>query len=181
MSAARTVLSASVLLAQTLWPIAVRAEGPVPDLARGASLYSANCGRCHNARGPGEYSDLLWPVVVTHMRVIAMLPGDQAREIQAFLLATNNPPPRELPKPAPTGLSGAQLLQNYGCRGCHRIDGQGGAIGPSLEDLFERRDEDWVRAQIQTPRAHNPKTMMPSLGVTDAEVNAIVDALRAAD
>lgn len=152
-----------------------------PDFARGASLYSANCGRCHNARGPGEYSDGTWPMIVTHMRVIAGLPGDQAREIEAFLRATNNPPVRVAArKPSSTtALSGDQLLQQYGCRGCHLIEGNGGTIGPSLDGLFERREEDWVRIQIQRPKQHNPKTIMPEFGLTDAEVTRIISALEA--
>ncbi len=152
----------------------------IPTFARGASLYSANCGRCHNARGPGEYSDGTWPLVVTHMRVVAGLPGDQAREIEAFLRASNNPPVRVAARKAPIEklkLSGEQLLKQYGCRGCHKIAGDGGTIGPSLEGVFERRDEAWVRTQIKQPRANNPKTVMPDMGLTDAEVSRIMSVL----
>ena len=112
------------------------------------------------------------------MRVIGGLPGDQARAIEAFLLASNNPPTRAMPTRIPPAQSGIELIQRYGCRGCHRIGGDGGTIGPSLEELFQRRDEDWVRDQIQRPRAHNPKTVMPELGISDAEAGAIVEALR---
>ena len=178
MGAIRVVLIAGLLFAGALWAIPGVAEDGVPDLSRGASLYSANCGRCHNARGPGEYSDQHWPLIITHMRVIAGLPGDQAREIEAFLLASNNPPPRAVSRPVSTRMSGEELLQYYGCRGCHQIGGEGGAIGPSLDNLFERRDEAWVRTQIQRPRAHNPRTVMPNLGPSNAEVGAILEALR---
>lgn len=152
--------------------------------ARGARLYSANCGRCHNPRGPSEYSDREWPIVVTHMRVIAGLPGDQARAIQAFLQASNNPPrPRapETPKlrAAPVA-SGEDLITQFGCRGCHEIGGQGGAVGPSLDGVFERRNEEWLRTQIQRPREHNPKTVMPQPDLGDQQVTAIIEALRRA-
>jgi cytochrome c2 len=109
------------------------------------------------------------------MRVIAGLPGDQAREIEAFLRASNNPPVREVARRAPSRkLSGDQLLQQYGCRGCHKIAGDGGTIGPSLDGLFERRDEAWVRTQIKQPRTNNSKTIMPELGLGDDEVTAII-------
>ncbi len=162
------------------------AEKAPPDLARGARLYSDNCGRCHNARGPAEYSDAHWPLIVTHMRVIAGLPGEQARTIEAFLRASNNPPPppRRLGRLAAVvpaaGLSGSELIERYGCRGCHVIGDAGGSIGPSLRGLFERRQADWIRVQIQTPREHNAKTLMPLYGLSDAETSAILEALRAA-
>jgi len=113
------------------------------------------------------------------MRVIAGLPGDQAREIEAFLRASNNPPLRVAARRTPSKkLSGEQLLQQYGCRGCHQIEGVGGTIGPSLDKLFERRDEAWVRTQILRPRSHNPKTVMPELRLSDDEVTAIILELR---
>lgn len=53
----------------------------------------------------------------------------------------------------------------------------GGTVGPSLDDLFQRRDVDWVRVQIGDPRAHNPNTVMPDFDF-ETEVDAIVEALR---
>ena len=46
-----------------------------------------------------------------------------------------------------------------------RIGTQGGTIGPSLNDVFERRTEAWLRNQIQRPREHNPKSAMPDFGL----------------
>ena len=124
------------------------------------------------------------------MRVIAGLPGDQARAIQHFLLVSNNPPPRAVAAAVRPTLPGAERIQRGGCRGCHGIGGSGGTIGPNLADLFERRSEDWIRKQIQNPRQHDPKTVMPELGLNDAEVTAMSwvcagwrrsDAARAAD
>jgi len=173
-----TILCVGLLMVVPFAALATEPVEEIPNFARGASLYSANCGRCHNARGPGEYSDGSWPIIVTHMRVIAGLPGDQAREIEAFLRASNNPPKRVVARKVPPAtLSGEQLLQQYGCRGCHIIEGVGGTIGPSLDGLFERRNEAWVHAQIQRPKENNPKTLMPEFGLTDAEVSLIISVL----
>lgn len=166
------------VFAAALLTIPISASDEPQDYARGASLYSGNCGRCHNARGPGEYSDRDWPLIITHMRVIAGLPGDQARAVEAFLRASNNPPMRTAVARAPSGLSGEELIQSLGCRGCHEIAGQGGSIGPSLKGIFDRRDEDWVRDQIQRPRTNNPRTVMPEFGINDADARAIAEALR---
>ena len=71
------------------------------------------------------------------------------------------------------------LLTGYS-RGCHRIDGAGGSIGPDLAGIFERRPLDWIRVQIQTPKEHNSKTLMPIFGLSDSDVTAIIEALRQA-
>ncbi len=116
------------------------------------------------------------------MRVTSGLPGDKARDIEAFLQVSNNPARPVLPPvtAGPPRESGAELLDRYACHGCHVINGQGGTAGPALDYLFERRDEKWIHDQIQRPRSHNPATVMPDLGLTDAQVNAIIDALRQA-
>ena len=172
------ILMTGFVFSGSLFAIPALAEGEPQNYARGASLYSSNCDRCHNARGPGEYSDRAWPLIITHMRVIAGLPGDQARAIEAFLRASNNPPARVAKAHAPTQQSGEELIQRFGCRGCHEISGQGGTIGPSLAGVFDRHEEDWVRDQIVRPRTHNPRTVMPQLGIGDVDARAIVEALR---
>ena len=66
------------------------ATAPDPmQIARGASAWAGNCGRCHNLRDPKEFSDKNWDVIVNHMRAIAPLPGEVARDVKAFLKATN--------------------------------------------------------------------------------------------
>ncbi len=77
-------------------------------------------------------------------------------------------------------LSDTQIVNQYGCSGCHKIGGKGGVIAPDLEGVFERRDEAWIWTQIQHPRKHNPQTLMPDFGFTDDQVAAIVEVLRAA-
>ncbi len=83
------------------------------------------------------------------------------------------------PEPrAPTALSGPQLIDQYGCRGCHVVGGTGGMIGPDLDTLFERREEAWIRAQIADPRRYKPDTVMPGFGLTGEQIDAIIEVLR---
>ena len=65
-----------------------RASDPM-QFARGAKAWAENCGRCHNLRAPEELTDEDWDVTVTHMRVRGNLPGALARDIAAFLKASN--------------------------------------------------------------------------------------------
>lgn len=161
-----------------------------PDAARGARLYSANCGRCHNYRSPMEHGDREWSIVMAHMRVVAGLPGDQARDIEHFLRSGNNPvrpslPPVGAPPPAErkeapqvTPEEARALIRQNGCIGCHVLNGVGGTAGPNLDTVFQRKDERWVRTQIRNPRANNPESVMPLFPFSEAQVDAIVELLR---
>lgn len=59
------------------------------QFARGAKAWAKNCARCHNMRSAQDNSDEEWHVDVIHMRVRANIPGDVARDIRAFLQASN--------------------------------------------------------------------------------------------
>ena len=148
------------------------------DVGRGAKFYSDNCARCHNARPGKEHRPRDWSIIIVHMRVVAGLPGAQARDIEAFLRASSTPPRPIGLEPSATVLSGAQLIEAYGCRGCHLIGGTGGTIGPSLDTVFERRDEAWVLKQIENPRANKPDTVMPPFGLSPEQIASIVEFLR---
>ena len=178
----RIIIAVAVMLALTASSVAMSEPGDRSngDPIRGAKFYSDNCGRCHNPRGPTEHRDRDWSMVITHMRITAGLPGQQARDIYAFMAASNNPPPLIVEKAGvvPAALSGTQMVEQFGCRGCHKIGGKGGVIAPDLQGVLERRDEGWIATQIQHPRQHNPQTVMPDLGLTDDQVAAIVEMLR---
>ena len=55
----------------------------------GVQLWSENCTRCHNAPGPGEFSNENWDIVATHMQVRANITGNDAKKILDFLKGTN--------------------------------------------------------------------------------------------
>lgn len=64
-------------------------QRPAGDPGRGAKFWADNCARCHNMRDPREFRDDQWHVIVSHMRVRAGLTGQDARDIRAFLQASN--------------------------------------------------------------------------------------------
>jgi hypothetical protein len=51
----------------------------------GQELYAINCNRCHSERYPTEWTAAHWKTIMTHMRVRANLPADQAKEILKYL------------------------------------------------------------------------------------------------
>jgi len=75
---------------------------------------------------------------------------------------------------------GKELIVGYGCGGCHTIsgvDGADGRVGPELDDIARRR---YIAGQLENtpenlahwimdPKAVDPNTVMPDLGVTRPE------------
>jgi cytochrome c len=102
---------------------------------------------------------------------------------------------RDEPRPVAEGDAerGRALIQSYGCGSCHTIPGVLGAralVGPPLWAIADRgyiggvlpnTQSDMVR-WIRNPRAINPRTVMPNLGVTESDardIAAYLSTLRA--
>jgi mono/diheme cytochrome c family protein len=74
----------------------------------------------------------------------------------------------------PAGRAERMLESRLACLGCHVIDGRGGRIGPSLDDLAQRVDAGHVRAMITDPAATIPGTIMPRQRVPDRDLGRLV-------
>jgi len=83
-------LASVVLLAGALVVPAHGNDGAT-DVTTGAKAWVDNCSRCHNMRDPQEFQDNYWRVIISHMRVRAGLTGKEARNILAFIQASNVP------------------------------------------------------------------------------------------
>ncbi len=83
------------------------------------------------------------------------------------------------PQTLTTGKHGSQLLNSLGCIVCHRVNGQGGAIGPELTGTaLKGKSRQWLITQIRNPKAHFPNSIMPAFSsLTDQQVNDVVDFL----
>ena len=98
--------------------------------------------------------------------------------ILVLLAACGRPPERE-PLTGGNARHGESLIQQYGCGSCHRIAGVPGAngnIGPPLEKLAHRvyvagrlanTPENLIK-WIRDPRAVDPSTVMPAVGLDEA-------------
>lgn len=98
------------------------------------------------------------------------------------------------PSPAPSAEEvGRQLFLEKGCVGCHRINGEGGDIGPSLFGITSHtvelttgetitRDHEYLEESILNPDAKVVKGyqpgIMPKGGLTHEEIHQIEDFLR---
>lgn len=156
-------------------------ENPTPS---GAELYSYTCNRCHGFRSPVEFTDARWATIVTHMRVVGGIPGDEARAILQYLRANNNPRPLTkaaivpLPFPGDPVASGQTLALQKGCIGCHIIEGVGGVMGPALDGVSGRRDDSFILTQLRDSKLNKPDSLMPNLGLSEREIGAILAYLK---
>ena len=79
---------------------------------------------------------------------------------------------------------GAAIIRQRGCGACHVIDGIAGAhgqVGPSLEDFAARpyiagsltNTPDEAVRWIMDPQVIEPNTVMPDLGLSEAEARDV--------
>lgn|GEM_PF-627590 len=168
----------------------------------GAELWGQNCGRCHNYRGPKEFSDYTWETLIPHMRVIANLPGDQARAILKFLQEGNNPPlepgngalssTKAGEAVAKGGLSKGDAARgkdvySVNCVSCHGISGKGNgpaaaSLSPKPRDLTDAQyvdtlsDEHLYKSISEGGASVGKSPMMPAWG-TMLKQKEIIDLI----
>jgi cytochrome c2 len=99
------------------------------------------------------------------------------------LVACAARPEAAAPTPPPTftpAESGKALFLNRGCAGCHiHADAatlQPMEIGPTLTNY--RGDEAFLREWLRNPAAVRPGTLMPTLGLSEDEIDALIAFLR---
>lgn len=63
------------------------------------------------------------------------------------------------------------------CRACHSVGGQGGLIGPALDDVKNRKTREEMTEWIRNPQRLKPGTAMPQLPLTEIQLTEIVDFL----
>ncbi|MBI4519054.1 MAG: c-type cytochrome [Deltaproteobacteria bacterium] len=68
---------------------------------------------------------------------------------------------------------GKRLFEDLGCRGCHRLGGEGNSIGPELDRVGRRRTPNWLLQHFRDPAKSTPGSLMPPLRVTDEEVEQL--------
>jgi cytochrome c1 len=98
---------------------------------------------------------------------LALMGCNEGKATRPYIVATGGNPEH-----------GKQLIQSYGCGACHMVPGIHGArglVGPPLFYLGQRtmiagelpNSPGNLARWIQHPRAVEPKTAMPDLGLTE--------------
>jgi mono/diheme cytochrome c family protein len=75
---------------------------------------------------------------------------------------------------APELARGQQVFESSGCRGCHKLGGSGGNLGPELDKVGARRSPEWLKKHFLKPSAVTAGSAMPPQKFSDADLEAIV-------
>ena len=88
------------------------------------------------------------------------------------------------PKPAtPESERGRAIFERLNCASCHAVSGQGGKMGPPLDGIGGRRNEEFLTAHLTNPEEHakkfpelhgNEPNRMPHPHATAEEVRLLV-------
>ena len=156
-------VAGSVTAAQDL-PAANPYEGDAVAIRTGMGLYRWNCADCHGVdgsgvRGPdltgvwasGRTDEGLFRTIQNGIPGTEMVPVRRAREdeiwkILAYLrtLATSTLPV------APTGdVASGETIFNQNCSGCHRVNADGGRVGPDLSRIGSARSRATLVSRIR--------------------------------
>ncbi len=71
----------------------------------------------------------------------------------------------------PAVASGKNLYAQFMCTGCHRIHGEGGAVGPDLSYVGDHRDRDWLIKHFRDPQSTSPGSIMPKFPLDEQALN----------
>lgn len=63
------------------------------------------------------------------------------------------------------------------CVACHALDGQGGQVGPALDGIGSRRDENYLKKWLHNPTDIKPDAKMAKLPLADADIELLVSFL----
>jgi mono/diheme cytochrome c family protein len=69
------------------------------------------------------------------------------------------------------------LRQSLPCLGCHRLNGEGGLIGPDLTTVATRRDAVYIAAMVTDPQRTLPGTPMPRTAMSEATRALVISYL----
>jgi ubiquinol-cytochrome c reductase cytochrome b subunit len=121
----------------------------------------------------------------TSMTAFTNLSKAQLDDIVSYLMSLAGGGSAEAPdgsekKPSAGEVrKGEQVFQAEGCSGCHKVNGQGGSVGPELSgSTLSGRDRKWLVDQVTDPRSHDPNSIMPSFtGLGEQQLSNLVSYL----
>jgi putative heme-binding domain-containing protein len=142
------------------------------DIQQGAALFQTHCSYCHGASGEGgRGADLTAGIYRRGGRDLELyasirlgIPGTEMGPVRAtdeevwkLVAFVKRIGSQGLLEKAPGDPGAGQAVyQKSGCGNCHRIDRDGGALGPELTDIGRRRGLTFLAESLTKPEADIP-------------------------
>jgi mono/diheme cytochrome c family protein len=68
---------------------------------------------------------------------------------------------------------GAEMFDEYGCIGCHKVKGKGGILGPNLSRAGFMLQPQFIYRWVTNPQSFKPETRMPNLDLPEEDALAV--------
>jgi nitric oxide reductase subunit C len=105
---------------------------------------------------------------------------DQINDLTEFLkwigtMDLNGFPPKpDLAQNQAVAVSSKPKIYDQVCAACHSLNGVGGVVGPALDNVGNKYDQQYLTTWLRDPASVKPGTTMPKLTLSDSEVNELV-------
>jgi putative heme-binding domain-containing protein len=142
------------------------------DVQQGSALFQVHCTYCHGAGGEGGRGADLTAGIYRHggkdpelyTTIRHGIPGTEMAPVRVsdeevwklvgFVKRLGSQGMRE--KATGDPVAGRAVYQRSGCVSCHRIENQGGNLGPDLTDVGRRRGLSFLTESLVKPEAEVP-------------------------
>ena len=173
------------------------AQIPPEEIAGFGYFKSSHCDSCHNLLtgnpkpGPNLASTEVhhpkeW--LIQHFRSPAgakaggtsannHLPIPQLNALSLFISSLKPETASLIRTVSPDYVAAAQTYVVGACASCHKINGIGGGVGPSLNGLVNRRSKEWIKAHFVTPQQLSPGSIMPPYHFSPTEEKKLITYL----
>ena len=163
------------------------------EILRSHPVDRFGCTPCHGgqgwavdkARAHGHVAHWHEPLLDTPLAE-ALMPGASRRTLMELRCNVCHRYERETAG-APAINRAKRVVDQKGCRACHRVNGRGGLIGPDLDTIGDKNPEQydftllagrpsafrWHAAHFQDPRALVADTVMPNFHFSPDEIRAL--------
>ena len=103
---------------------------------------------------------------------------DEVRSIAKYLAGMKDPSLGEsqgtYSKSESAISAGEETVKTVGCLSCHTVDGLGSDFAPALDSVGNKVKPSYLRKWIENPREYDPDTSMPSLRLSNSELDNVV-------
>ena len=142
------------------------------DIQQGAALFQTHCSYCHGSYGEGGrgadltagiyrrggrdpelYASIRFGIPGSEMGPVRAT-DEEIWKLVAFVKRIGSQ--GLLEKATGDPAAGHAVYQKSGCGNCHRIDKDGGALGPELTDIGRRRGLTFLAESLAKPEADIP-------------------------
>jgi cytochrome c2 len=184
-------------------------EGPETDLIAAFDKYS--CAACHDLNDSGadigpalggisgrmNRAEVMLAIIDPDAQIAegydaGFMPADfgetmhvsELTLIADYLLDLPEPEPSDVEEDEDPATTALGVMENYGCAGCHDLDGSEADLGPALNGIASRMNRDQLKAAIIDPNAEIAEgyeaDMMPDTfgeEMADSELQLLLDYL----